>query len=127
MSLQQEILKCFRNKAISKREKETLRVVIGELQRQKTKEVPDSDVVKILKKLAASERELGERKDQGYIDVLESFLPKEATEEEISAWIRQNIDFSTYKNKMQAMKDILAHFGPAADGNRVKEILINRF
>lgn len=127
MSLQQEILTCFRNKAISKREKETLRVVIGELQRQKTKEVPDSDVVKILKKLAASERELGERKDQGYIDVLESFLPKEATEEEISAWIRQNIDFSTYKNKMQAMKDILAHFGPAADGNRVKEILINRF
>jgi hypothetical protein len=40
-------------------------------------------------------------------------------------WIADNIDFSAYKNKMQAMKDIMGHFGSAADGSRVKEILQN--
>ncbi|MCF8039199.1 MAG: GatB/YqeY domain-containing protein [Desulfohalobiaceae bacterium] len=127
MSLQQEIQEYFRKKEISKKEKETLRIVVGELQRQKTKDVSDPEVVKIIKKLAASEREMGQRKDQEYIDILESFLPEEAGEEEITEWIRQNIDFSRYKNKMQAMKDILVHFGPAADGNQVKDILMKKF
>ncbi|MFW6054697.1 MAG: hypothetical protein ACOC9D_02240 [Thermodesulfobacteriota bacterium] len=127
MSLQQEIIDNFRKKEISKKEKETLRILVGELQRQKTKDVSDPEVVKIVKKLAASEKEMGQRKDQEYIEILESFLPEEAGEEEISEWIRQNIDFSRYKNKMQAMKDILAHFGPAADGNQVKDILMNKF
>ena len=127
MSLQQEIQEYFRKKEISKKEKETLRVLVGELQRQKTKDVSDPEVVKIIKKLAASEKEMGQRRDQEYIDILESFLPEEAGEEEITEWIRQNIDFSRYKNKMQAMKDILAHFGPAADGNQVKDILMKKF
>jgi hypothetical protein len=48
-----------------------------------------------------------------------------ATDDDIRGWIAQNIDFSKYKNKMQAMRDIMANFGSAADGNRVKEILQN--
>ena len=43
--------------------------------------------------------------------------------EEIIAWIEGNIDFSHYKNKMQAMAPIMKHFGAAADGNTVKAIL----
>jgi hypothetical protein len=46
-----------------------------------------------------------------------------ASDDDLSQWIAANIDFSKYKNKMQAMKDIMGHFGTAADGNRVKEIL----
>ena len=34
-----------------------------------------------------------------------------------------NIDFSQYKNKMQAMGLIMQHFGAGADGNRVKAVL----
>jgi len=46
-----------------------------------------------------------------------------ATEEDIREWITANIDFSQFKNKMQAMGMIMKHFGATADGNRVKEIL----
>ena len=46
-----------------------------------------------------------------------------ATREEIIAWIKENIDFSEYKNKMQAMGAIMKHFGKQADGKMVNEIL----
>jgi hypothetical protein len=46
-----------------------------------------------------------------------------ATREEIVAWIKENIDFSQYKNKMQAMGTIMKHFGKTADGKMVNQIL----
>lgn len=46
-----------------------------------------------------------------------------ATDEEIITWINQNVDFSKFKNKMQAMGLIMKHFGATADGNTVKKIL----
>ncbi len=127
MSLQQTIQDRLHTKNISQKEKDALRVVIGEMQRQKSKTLNDQEVVKILKKLATSERELGERRDKEYLQILESFLPQKATADEIEAWIRSNIDFSQYKNKMQAMRDILTQFGPRTDGNTVKSILTERF
>ena len=56
---------------------------------------------------------------------MEGYLPRQASREEIAAWISANIDFSKFANKMQAMKPIMAHFGSAVDGNTVKEILQN--
>ncbi len=58
-----------------------------------------------------------------FIEVMEGYLPKQASEDEIRKWIQENIDFSKFKNKMQAMKPIMAHFGSSADGNMVKNIL----
>ncbi|MGM0538174.1 MAG: GatB/YqeY domain-containing protein [Thermodesulfobacteriota bacterium] len=127
MSLQQTIQDRLHTKNISQKEKDALRVVIGEMQRQKSKTLNDQEVVKILKKLATSERELGERRDKEYLQILESFLPQEATAAEITTWIKNNIDFDQYNNKMQAMRDILNHFGPRTDGNTVKTILTNQF
>ncbi len=46
-----------------------------------------------------------------------------ATDEEVKKWIEQNIDFSQFKNKMQAMGLIMKHFGSLADGNMVRKIL----
>ena len=46
-----------------------------------------------------------------------------ATDEEIKMWIEKNIDFSQFKNKMQAMGSIMKHFGSSADGNTVKKVL----
>lgn len=107
--------------------KSALRVVMGEFGRAETKILGDDAVEKILKKLVKSEMETLERSGRGtasrYIDILESYLPKMASDEEIRKWISEHIDFSNYKNKMQAMKDIMAHFGSRADGSRVKEIL----
>lgn len=100
----------------------TLKIAISELQREPQKDVPDDRVRQILKKMIKDEKTVTEP-DQGYIDLLDSYLPKEVTDEEILAWITANIDFTQFKNKMQAIKPILAHFEGRADGNRVKVII----
>jgi uncharacterized protein len=114
-------------KARDEHKKDALRVILGEFGRLDKKELSDDEAVKILKKLIKSEKEVLEQKgdtgNSAFIEIVESYLPKMAADEEISEWIRQNIDFSQYKNKMQAMGVIMKHFGATADGNTVKEIL----
>ena len=114
-------------KAKDENKKAALRVILGEFGRLDKKELSDDEAVKILKKLIKSEKEVleqkGETENSAFIEIVESYLPKMASDEEISAWIRQNIDFSQYKNKMQAMGVIMKHFGATADGNVVKDIL----
>jgi uncharacterized protein YqeY len=103
-----------------------IRVLIGEFQRQPDKELSDDQVIAIIKKLVKSEQELlaatGES-GSDFITVLETYLPRQATEKEIGAWIEENIDFSEFKNRMQAMRPIMTHFGSSVDGNMVKKIL----
>jgi len=129
MNLQVQIKKDLSAAIKEKNEnkKDTLRVILGEFGRLDKKELSDDEVVKILKKLIKSEKEVleqkGEATDSAFIEIINHYLPKMATEEEIKAWIQQNIDFSQFKNKMQAMGLIMKHFGATADGNSVKEIL----
>ena len=106
-----------------------LKVIVGEFQRQAKPISSDDDVIKILKKFRNNELEtlkLQEQASSPFLEVVESYLPAEATEEEISAWIKDNVDFSNYKNKMQAMGDILKHFGARADGKLVKSVLMQQ-
>ena len=107
--------------------KDTLRVVLGELGRSDKKELSDDEVIKVLRKLIKSEKEVLEKKgddsDSEYIRIIESYLPKMATDEEVKTWVEQNIDFSQFKSKMQAMGLIMKHFGSLADGNMVRKIL----
>jgi hypothetical protein len=106
--------------------KSALRVVIGEFGRAEKKELSDADVISILRKMIKSERETIEKTGGGDLDfvrILEGYLPRMATEAEIRDWIAANVDFGRYKNKMQAMRDIMAHFGSTADGNTVKSVL----
>lgn len=114
-------------KAKDEKKKDALRVILGEFGRLDKKELSDDEIVKILKKLMKSEKEVlvlkGEAANSEFINVIENYLPKMATEEEITAWIHQNIDFSQFKNKMQAMGLIMKHFGATADGNFVKKII----
>lgn len=129
MNLQNQIKKDLSAaiKARDEQKKNTLRVVLGEFGRLDKKELSDDEVVKILKKLIKSEKEVleqkGEAEDSAFIEIVESYLPQMAAEEEISAWIRQNVDFSQFKNKIQAMGIIMKHFGATADGSVVREIL----
>ena len=67
--------------------------------------------------------EKGDETESDFIKVIENYLPKMATEAEITMWVEQNIDFAEFKNKMQAMGLIMKHFGATADGNTVKKIL----
>ena len=113
-------------KAKNAERKETLRVVLGEFDRQENKELTDDEVVGVLRRLAKSERETLEMKgetDSGFIRIIEEYLPKMATDEEIAAFIQENVEFSEFRNKMQAMGPIMKHFGKTADGNAVKRVL----
>jgi uncharacterized protein YqeY len=129
MSLQEQIKKdlAAAMKAKDDEKKSVLRVIMGEFGRQAQKEIGDEDVVKIIKKLVKSEKEVLERsgaaQSNRFIQVAESYLPRLAAEEDIKAWISANIDFGEFKNKMQAMRPIMQHFGANADGNLVKKIL----
>lgn len=114
-------------KAKEANKKDALRVIMGEFVRSDKKELSDGEVIKILKKLMKSEKEVLEKKgdetESDFIKVIENYLPKMATEAEITMWVEQNIDFAEFKNKMQAMGLIMKHFGATADGNNVKKIL----
>ena len=128
MSLQTHITADLKTALMNKDRVKTdaLRVLIGEFQRQPDKQLSDQQVSGIIKKMIKSEKELlaaSGRQDSGFIEVLEGYLPQQASEEEIREWISTHIDFNQFNNKMQAMKPIMAHFGSNADGNTVKKIL----
>jgi uncharacterized protein len=129
MTIQQQIKKDLiaAMKARDEDRKSTLRVVMGEFARAEVKELSDDAVIKILKKLIKSEKETlaqtGSDEDSAFIQIIETYLPQMASEDEIVVWVNDNIDFAQFKSKMQAMGPIMKHFGPRADGNAVKAIL----
>ena len=93
---------------------------------KKPEEITNDDLLGIIRKLVKSEKtvlEIQKKDSSDYLTILESYLPKMASKEEITAWIHDNIDFSEYKNSMQAMGTIMKHFGKLADGNLVKQLL----
>jgi hypothetical protein len=93
---------------------------------KKPEEITNDDIIGIIKGLVKSEQTLLEAKKEAtseYLEILQGYLPKMAGREEIVSWIKQNIDFSQYKNKMQAMGTIMKHFGKTADGKQVNQIL----
>ena len=114
-------------KSRDEEKRDILRVIMGEFGRQTQKKIDDADVIKIVKKLVKSEKEVLERAGQHgtnrFIEVAQSYLPSMAGEAEIKAWISDNIDLKQFNNKMQAMRPIMQHFGASADGNLVKKII----
>ena len=129
MSLQ-ETIQAELKTSIKSRDKartDAVRILIGEFQRQPEKELSDDQVIGIIKKLVKSEKELlaaSGQDNSDFIVIMEGYLPRQVGEEEVRSWIRDNVDFSQFKNKMQAMKPIMAHFGSSADGNTVKKVLM---
>ena len=130
----------MRNKAVEA--KNTMRLIIAEFPKltvpltlesgkkttrlKKPAEITNDDIIGIIRGLVKSERIVLEAKNEEtseYLEILESYLPKLATREEVVDWIKENIDFSQFKNKMQAMGIIMKHFGKLADGKMVNEIL----
>jgi len=93
---------------------------------KKPEEITDDDIFRIIKGLVKSEQMVLEIKKEDtseYLEILQSYLPATASRDEIVAWIKANIDFSLYKNKMQAMGPVMKHFGKIADGKQVNQIL----
>ena len=93
---------------------------------KKPEEITDDDVIGIIKGLTKSEQtvlEITGQTTSDYLEILQSYLPKMIDKEEITIWIKDNIDFSQFKNKMQAMGPVMKHFGKLADGKLVNQIL----
>jgi uncharacterized protein len=93
---------------------------------KKPEEITNDDIIGIIQGLVKSEHIVLEAKKEvssDYLRILTAYLPQRASAEEISAWIAANIDFNRFKNKMQAMGEIMKHFGKAADGKLVNQIL----
>ncbi len=116
--------------------KDALKIVKSEFQREPTKEVSDTRAVKIIQELINSEKERIDRIDTfkkggsidkangiRYIHILTGFIPIQVGEEEIRDWIVENIDFSEYKNPMQAIKFVVEHFGTRTNGGTVKGVI----
>jgi uncharacterized protein YqeY len=110
--------------------KNTIRLIMGELARKDKKEFSDDEIISIIRKMIKNEKETLSANNQetsDYLSLLETYIPKQVSEEEIIDWIKDNIDFTSYKNKMQAMGPIMKHFGTTAEGNTVKQILLKNF
>jgi len=93
---------------------------------KKPEEITDDDVIGIIKGLAKSELTVLEVTGQtasDYLEILQSYLPQMIDREELTIWISANVDFSQYKNRMQAMGPVMKHFGQLADGKLVNQIL----
>ena len=93
---------------------------------KKPEEITNDEIIGIVRGLVKSEKTVLEAKKEEtseYLQTLEAYLPRMASREEIAEWITENIDFSQFKNKMQAMGTIMKHFGKMADGGTVKDIL----
>jgi uncharacterized protein YqeY len=89
-------------------------------------EISNDEIITVIMGLSKSEKQtLGftGQPTSDYLQVLELYLPKMASEEEILAWAQDNIDLSQFKSPMQAMGAIMKHFGKTADGNVVKKIM----
>jgi len=89
-------------------------------------EITDDDILNILRKFAKSEKTVLEHKNEttsDYLALLNQYLPKMATPEEIEQWIKDNVDFSGFKSPMQAMGTVMKHFGKLADGRQVQTVL----
>lgn len=93
---------------------------------KKEDEITNDDILSLIQGLVKSEKvvlEIKKETSSPYLEILSTYLPRMADKETILAWIDTSIDFGQFKSPMQAMGPIMKHFGKAADGTLVKEIL----
>lgn len=114
--------------------KNALRIIIGEIPRLNLKadEKPtDNQVQGIIQKLIKSEKMVCEYSgqdecDSEYISILEGYIPKQMTKEEVAQWLTANrdiVDLTKFSPQIKAMGLIMKHLKGKVNGNVVREIL----
>lgn len=101
MKLQLQIQQDFTNLVKEKNNltKELLKVVLAEFSRYSLKDVPDEEVLRIIKKMRDSAIECGNLNE---VPILEKYLPKMMTENELREYIKSIIS----ENNFSGMKDM---------------------
>lgn len=103
-----------------------LKVIVAEFQRGKTKEPTDADVLNTLKSLEKNELErlsAVNETSSNFLALLQSYLPKSVTKEELIEWVSKNINVLNYSNKNQIIGVVKKVFGVSADGKLIKEVV----
>ena len=113
-----------------------LRYVLGEFKRLKGTKfsgkeyigdvLTDEQAVRVISTIIAAEKqviELTGQTDVDMVNTLSAYLPQTIGEEEVVAWLKENVDFSTLKNKMQAIGLIKKAFGSQVDAALVSKII----
>ena len=129
IAIKNDLKESIKNK--SKNKKDNLRVILGEIQRDKYKKTDDESVLKVLKQLKKLEldriklfQKEHKNPSMDFLKQIEEYLPEEVSKEEIITYINNNINFSKLKNKMMAISIIKKHFSDKSiDGKLVKEII----
>lgn len=110
-----------------------LKYMVAEFQRRPNlnKMLEDKEVIALVRKYIKGVEETatlrgGFTEEQTFeIEVLSAYLPKMATDEEVKAWIVDNLTLpENPQARMKLMREIMAHFGSAVEGNTVKRILM---
>jgi len=112
-----------------------LRIILGEFQRGKTKNISEMESVRILRRLEKLENEvlvIGLDEMAGvtseFLDIVREFLPTQVPEDTLVIWIKNNIDFSRLKNKFEAVGITMKSFPQGSvDGGVLKNIILNKF
>jgi len=126
----QEIIKEDLKRSIKKGDsirKENLKIIVGELQRQKNKLLSDDETVQILRKLEKWENDrlkICKLSGSTYLDIIRFYIPIQLADEQIEKWIKENVDFTKFKNKLGAIKIVLDHFGTSTSGGQIRNILL---
>jgi uncharacterized protein YqeY len=125
MTLQEQIQADLKTAMLNKDEnkRNLIRVILAEFPRvSKIKELTDDQVVKVLKKMLENAKEMS---NQVEIDILETYLPKELTKEELTTLIQKIIvDNGIVSIKeMGKVMGVLKTSGALYDGKVASEII----
>lgn len=123
IKLKEDLKLAMKMKNVNKRD--ALRVILGELSRLNNKEATNEEIVKVLRKLQKNEKlVIGPGKPTAFLKVVESYLPKQMSKEEILKYIL-TVDLTGFKNKLQAIGVIMKDLKGNTNGQDVKDVLLN--
>ncbi len=104
----------------------TLKVLLGDIQRDPNKDFSDEKVMSVIKrniKLAKESLRFGNEDARREIELLEKYLPQPVSRDELKEFL-DTVDFSKLKSKMQAIGLAVKYFAPKpVDADDVKELL----
>ncbi|MEA2029012.1 MAG: GatB/YqeY domain-containing protein [Campylobacterota bacterium] len=136
--LKNDMKEAMRAKEIVKRD--TIRAIntmIKQIEVDERKELSDQDIVVLMQKAVKQRNEAIEQykagsredlveKEQGQIDVIAQYLPKQLSDEELESTMRKIIESlgaTSMKDMGKVMGTAKAKIGESADGKRINEMV----
>ncbi len=103
MKLQEQLQSDFASlaKETHNPKKELLKVVLAELSRYITKDVPDEEVLRIIRKMKSNAIECGNMDE---VPILEEYLPKMMDEGDMRIYLRNVVEVKGFTNMGQVMQ-----------------------